>query len=57
MLTETDQLDRETLIRLANSCDRAAANNATLGSRLSDLDADDFRKIASILRRAMEQKD
>lgn len=56
MLTETDQLDRETLIRLANSCDRAAANNATLGSRLSDLDADDFRKIASVPREATDLK-
>lgn len=41
---------RDTLVRLANSCDRAAARVATSTSRASDLDEEDFRTIAMVLR-------
>lgn len=50
MLEKSDPPEHETLVRLANSCDRAASNNAALGTRMSDLDAEDFKTIARILR-------
>lgn len=42
--------DRHTLIRLANSCDRAAARTGAASASLSDLDEEDYRTIARILR-------
>jgi hypothetical protein len=42
--------DRDTLIRLANSCDRAAARTGSASAGMSDLDEEDFRMIARILR-------
>ena len=42
--------DPDTLIRLANSCDRAAARAGAASSNVSDLDEEDFRTIARILR-------
>jgi len=56
MSDKSDPLERETLVRLANSCDRAASNNAVLGTRMSDLDAEDFKTIARVLRTLAEQK-
>ena len=43
--------DRGTLIRFANSCDRAAARATTMSASVSDLDEEDFRTIARILRK------
>ena len=40
----------ETLIRLANSCERAAARGEVVMPIANDLDAKDFRTIAEILR-------
>ncbi len=56
MSDKSDQPERETLVRLANSCDRAASNKAALGTRMSDLDAEDFKTIARVLRSLAEQK-
>jgi len=56
MSEKSDRPEGKTLVRLANSCDRAASNNAALGSRMSDLDAEDFKTIARVLRRLAEQK-
>lgn len=56
MSNETNQPTRETLVRLANSCERAAAGNAPVGTRMSDLDAEDFKTIARVLR-ALAQSD
>lgn len=41
----------ETLIRLANSCDRAAARGQGVMQIAADLNAEDYRDIADILRR------
>jgi hypothetical protein len=49
--TNDDPIARETLIRLANSCERAAARVAATISNASDLDEEDFRTIAAVLRR------
>ena len=49
--TDDRLADRDTLIRLANSCDRAAARTGgTASPGVSDLDEEDFRMIARILR-------
>lgn len=43
--------DRDTLIRLANSCDRAAARTGGAApAGVSDLNEEDFRMIGRILR-------
>lgn len=55
MSDKSDPPERETLVRLANSCDRAASTNAAIGTRMSDLDAEDFKTIARILRSLAEQ--
>lgn len=51
MLNDLEQPARETLVRLANSCERAAAGNVPVGTRMSDLNAEDFKTIAHALRR------
>lgn len=51
-----DKLENDTLIRLANSCDRAASNNAAPGTRMSDLHAEDFQIIARVLRALAEHE-
>ncbi len=56
MSDKSDPPERETLVRLANSCDRAASTNAATGTRMSDLDAEDFKTIARVLRSLAEQK-
>jgi len=56
MSEKSDPPEREALVRLANSCNRAASNNAALGTRMSDLDAEDFKTIARVLRSLAEQK-
>lgn len=41
----------ETLARLANSCEREAARGKPVVPMASDLNAEDFRTMAAILRR------
>lgn len=41
----------ETLIRLANSCEREAARGRGVVPIAADLNADDYRDLADILRR------
>ena len=40
-----------TLVRLANSCERAAARGRSVTPMAADLDEEDYRTIADILRR------
>jgi hypothetical protein len=47
-------VDRDTLIRLANSCDRAAARTGAASASLSDMDEEDYRTIGRILRKLAE---
>lgn len=51
---ETDDAERgashQTLIRLANSCERAAARRKSVSPLGADLNEEDYRDIAAILR-------
>lgn len=48
--TEEQRLTRETLLRLSNSCLRAAARGQRVSPIGADLDEEDYRSIARILR-------
>lgn len=48
---EETKFDHETLVRLANSCEREAGRGKTVTPIGSDLNADDLRTIADILRK------
>lgn len=54
MSNVTGQPTRETLVRLANSRERAAAGNVPVGTRFSDLDSEDFKIIARVLLRQVQ---
>lgn len=56
---EETKVAYETLIRLANSCDREAGRGQTVTQIGSDLNEDDLRTIADILRKfaAMIERD
>jgi len=56
MSDNSDPPGRETLVRLANSCDRAAPNTAAICTGMRDLEAEDFKTIGRVLRSLAEQK-
>lgn len=55
MANDIDDHERKhahaTLVRLANSCERAAARGKTVTPIVVDLNEDDYRTIADILRK------
>ena len=44
----------QTLVRLANSCDRAAARGKAVSPLAADLNEEDYKEIADILRKLAE---
>ena len=48
---EEGKVAYDTLVRLANSCERAAARGKVVTPIAPDLDEDDYRTIADVLRR------
>ena len=55
MAIDCDEQERKhahaTLVRLANSCERAAARGKTVTPIAADLNEEDYRAIADILRK------
>ena len=53
--SDTEEKERKhahaTLVRLANSCERAAARGKTVTPIAADLNEEDYRAIADILRK------